>query len=51
MTLLTNIYTQLLDLLDLKQTTAALAEAKSTTQQGRAIMLFTVVTIIFVSDD
>ncbi|KAI0528046.1 hypothetical protein F5B22DRAFT_16968 [Xylaria bambusicola] len=38
---------QLLNLLDLKQKTAALAEARATTQQGRAIMLFTIVTIIF----
>jgi hypothetical protein len=38
----------LLDLLDLKQKTASLAEARATTQQGRVIMLFTVVTIIFV---
>ncbi|RYO95467.1 hypothetical protein DL762_000029 [Monosporascus cannonballus] len=37
----------LLDLLDLKQKTASLAEARSTTQQGRAIMLFTIVTVIF----
>ncbi|KAH8802516.1 hypothetical protein F5884DRAFT_473742 [Xylogone sp. PMI_703] len=37
----------LLDLLDLKQKTASLAEARSTTQQGRAIMLFTIITIIF----
>jgi hypothetical protein len=42
-------YLQLLGLLDLKQTTAALEEAHSTTQQGRVIMLFTVITIIFVS--
>ncbi|QGI69594.1 hypothetical protein CEK26_013550 [Fusarium fujikuroi] len=39
----------LLDLLNLMQTAAALAEARSTTQQGRAIMLFTIVTIVFVS--
>ncbi|KAH8710144.1 hypothetical protein GQ44DRAFT_830452 [Phaeosphaeriaceae sp. PMI808] len=37
----------LLDLLDLKQKTASLAEARSTTQQGRAVMLFTIVTVIF----
>ncbi|KLP16776.1 uncharacterized protein LW94_2719 [Fusarium fujikuroi] len=37
----------LLDLLNLMQTAAALAEARSTTQQGRAIMLFTIVTIVF----
>ncbi|KAH6856234.1 hypothetical protein B0I37DRAFT_72003 [Chaetomium sp. MPI-CAGE-AT-0009] len=37
----------LMDLLDLKQKAAALAEARSTTQQGRVIMLFTIVTIIF----
>ncbi|KAF5631385.1 uncharacterized protein FTJAE_7895 [Fusarium tjaetaba] len=30
-----------------KMTAAALAEARSTTQQGRAIMLFTIVTIVF----
>jgi hypothetical protein len=38
-----------MDLLDLKQKSAALAEARSTGQQGRVIMLFTIVTIIFVS--
>ncbi|KAJ8128035.1 hypothetical protein O1611_g5601 [Lasiodiplodia mahajangana] len=42
-------YTQklLLGLLDLKQKTASLAEARSTTKQGGAIMLFTIVTVIF----
>ncbi|KAK3294459.1 uncharacterized protein B0H64DRAFT_188360 [Chaetomium fimeti] len=37
----------LMDLLDLKQKAAALAEARSTSQQGRVVMLFTIVTIIF----
>lgn len=37
----------LLDLLDLKQKTAALEEARSTSQQGKVVMLFTIVTIIF----
>ncbi|KAK1254163.1 hypothetical protein MKX08_008158 [Trichoderma sp. CBMAI-0020] len=37
----------LLSLLDLTQTTAALMEARSTTQQGRVVMLFTIITIIF----
>jgi hypothetical protein len=41
--------TKLLDLLDLKSKTASLAEARSTTKQGQAVMLFTIVTIIFVS--
>jgi hypothetical protein len=45
----TDILLQLLSLLDLKQKAASLAEARSTTQQGRVIMLFTIVTIIFVS--
>ncbi|KAF2624672.1 hypothetical protein BU25DRAFT_493335 [Macroventuria anomochaeta] len=40
-------YRSLLDLLDLKSKTASLAEARSTTKQGQAVMLFTVVTIIF----
>ncbi|KAF2647564.1 hypothetical protein K491DRAFT_784656 [Lophiostoma macrostomum CBS 122681] len=42
-------YTQkmLLDLLNLKQAAASLAEARSAGQQSRAVMLFTVVTIIF----
>lgn len=40
-----------MDLLDLKQKAAALAEARSTSQQGRVIMLFTIVTIIFVSPE
>ncbi|KAH9900277.1 hypothetical protein F4778DRAFT_167944 [Xylariomycetidae sp. FL2044] len=38
---------QLFNLLDLKQKDAALMEARATTQQGRVIMLFTVITIIF----
>ncbi|KAL6825433.1 hypothetical protein J3E69DRAFT_366034 [Trichoderma sp. SZMC 28015] len=42
-----NTHQMLLNLLDLKQTTAALEEARSTTQQGRIIMLFTIITIIF----
>ncbi|KAI0538336.1 hypothetical protein GGR58DRAFT_468607 [Xylaria digitata] len=37
----------LLSLLDLKQKAAALMEARATSQQGRVIMLFTIVTIIF----
>ncbi|KAK4185380.1 hypothetical protein QBC35DRAFT_389598, partial [Podospora australis] len=37
----------LLDLLDLKQKPAALAEARATSQQGRVIMSFTIVTIVF----
>ncbi|PVH96135.1 hypothetical protein DM02DRAFT_632249 [Periconia macrospinosa] len=42
------VYTQkmLLNLLDLKQKTASLEEARSTTQQGRAVMLFTIVIVI-----
>ncbi|KAH7081271.1 hypothetical protein BKA63DRAFT_503487 [Paraphoma chrysanthemicola] len=36
-----------LDLLDLKSKLASLAEARATTKQGQAVMLFTVVTIIF----
>ncbi|KAI6080645.1 hypothetical protein F4821DRAFT_265698 [Hypoxylon rubiginosum] len=42
-------YTQkiLLGLLDLKQKTASLGEARSTTKQGGAIMLFTIVTVLF----
>ena len=39
---------KLLDLLDLKSKTASLEEARSTTKQGGAVMLFTIVTIIFV---
>ncbi|KAK7420255.1 hypothetical protein QQX98_002910 [Neonectria punicea] len=35
------------ELLDLEQKAASLEEARSTTKQGQAIMLFTVVTIIF----
>ncbi|KAK1752472.1 hypothetical protein QBC47DRAFT_58418 [Echria macrotheca] len=38
----------LLDLLDLKQKAGALVEARSTRQQGRVIVLFTIITIIFV---
>ncbi|KAJ5701491.1 hypothetical protein N7488_009039 [Penicillium malachiteum] len=41
-------YTQVLNLLDLKQKASSLAEARSTTRQGKAIMLFTIITIIFV---
>ncbi|KAF2787238.1 hypothetical protein K505DRAFT_130542 [Melanomma pulvis-pyrius CBS 109.77] len=37
----------LLQLLDLKQKSATLSEARSTAQQGRAVMLFTIVTVIF----
>ncbi|KAJ6006294.1 hypothetical protein N7451_004238 [Penicillium sp. IBT 35674x] len=40
-------YRQVLNLLDLKQKASSLAEARSTTRQGKAIMLFTIVTIIF----
>jgi hypothetical protein len=43
------IDTQILQLLDLKQKSATLSEARSTAQQGRAVMLFTTVTVIFVS--
>ncbi|KAK4238527.1 hypothetical protein C8A03DRAFT_33461 [Achaetomium macrosporum] len=42
-------HTMLINLLDLKQKAAALAEARSTSQQGRIIMPFTIVTITFVS--
>ncbi|KAI4661743.1 uncharacterized protein J4E78_004532 [Alternaria triticimaculans] len=38
----------LLDLLDLKSKTAMLVEARSSTKQGQAVMLFTIVTVIFV---
>jgi hypothetical protein len=41
-------YTQLLNLLDLQQKAASLEEARSATKQGQAVMLFTIVTIIFV---
>ncbi|KAJ6024578.1 hypothetical protein N7540_005375 [Penicillium herquei] len=44
-------YTQVLNLLDLKQKASSLAEARSTTRQGKAIMLFTIITIIFVRDN
>ncbi|OAL53516.1 hypothetical protein IQ07DRAFT_640571 [Pyrenochaeta sp. DS3sAY3a] len=37
----------LLSLLDLKSKTAGLLEARSSTNQGRAVMVFTIVTIIF----
>ncbi|CAM1504717.1 Fc.00g023080.m01.CDS01 [Cosmosporella sp. VM-42] len=37
----------LLDLLDLKQKAASLAEVRSSTKQGRAVMLFTIFTVIF----
>ncbi|KAM0547083.1 hypothetical protein ACHAO7_007336 [Fusarium culmorum] len=37
----------ILELLDLKQKAASLREAVLTTKQGQAIMLFTIVTIIF----
>ena len=40
---------KLMELLDLKAKTATLAEARSTTKQEQAVMLFTIVTIIFVS--
>ncbi|KXH38076.1 hypothetical protein CSIM01_04566 [Colletotrichum simmondsii] len=36
-----------LELLDLKQKVASLKETRETTKQGRAVMLFTIVTIIF----
>lgn len=39
---------QLLDLLDLEQKTASLREARASTKQGQAVMLFTIVTVIFV---
>jgi hypothetical protein len=38
-------------LLDLEQKAAVLEEARSTTKQGKAVMLFTIVTIIFVSSN
>jgi hypothetical protein len=48
--------TQLFDILDLKSKTAMLAEARSSAaqarssaKQGRAVMLFTIITVIFVS--
>lgn len=47
--LVTNSLHQLLDLLDLKQKSANLVEVRSSTKQGRAVMLFTIFTIIFVS--
>ncbi|KAF4844790.1 hypothetical protein CGCSCA4_v006919 [Colletotrichum siamense] len=37
----------LLELLDLEQKAASLGEARITTKQGQAIMLFTIITIIF----
>ncbi|EEU37071.1 uncharacterized protein NECHADRAFT_86622 [Fusarium vanettenii 77-13-4] len=37
----------LLELLNLEQTAASLKEARDTTKQGKAVMLFTIVTIIF----
>lgn len=47
---------QLFDILDLKSKTAMLAEARSSAtqarssaKQGRAVMLFTIITVIFVS--
>ncbi|KAF2467650.1 uncharacterized protein BDR25DRAFT_233822, partial [Lindgomyces ingoldianus] len=40
-------FQQLIELLDLEQKAASLAEARATTKQGKAIMLFTIVTIIF----
>lgn len=42
-------HTQLFSLLDFIQTAEALKETRSTTQQGRVLMLFTIITIIFVS--
>jgi hypothetical protein len=39
---------KVLELLDLKSKLASLSEAHETTKQGQAVMLFTVVTIIFV---
>ncbi|KAF2681263.1 hypothetical protein K458DRAFT_372123 [Lentithecium fluviatile CBS 122367] len=42
-----NVRNTLLNLLDLKSKTASLLEARSSTKQGRAVMLFTIVTIIF----
>ncbi|KAF6808018.1 ankyrin repeat protein [Colletotrichum sojae] len=41
-------HSALLNLLDLDQKTASLREARASTKQGQAVMLFTVVTIIFV---
>ena len=39
---------QLLELLDLEQKAASLGEARVATKQGQAVMLFTIITIIFV---
>jgi hypothetical protein len=44
-----NWISQLKDLMDLKQKQANLSETRSTRQQGNTIMVFTIVTIIFVS--
>ncbi|KAF1358915.1 hypothetical protein EJ07DRAFT_121732, partial [Lizonia empirigonia] len=41
------IYEMLNQLLDLEQKAASLTEARATSKQGRAVMLFTIVTIIF----
>lgn len=47
--IMTDCFQKHLGLLDLKQKSATLSEARSTAQQGRAVMLFTIVTVIFVS--
>jgi hypothetical protein len=41
-------YMQLMNLLDLQQKAANLEEARLAIKQGQAVMLFTIVTIIFV---
>ncbi|KAF2261024.1 hypothetical protein CC78DRAFT_561920 [Lojkania enalia] len=43
----TRTHEMLIGLLDLEQKTASLTEARATTKQGKAVMLFTIVTIIF----
>ncbi|KAI8169573.1 hypothetical protein K4K49_003770 [Colletotrichum sp. SAR 10_70] len=40
-------YKMVLELLDLEQKAASLGEARITTKQGQAVMLFTVITVIF----
>ncbi|KAL2289252.1 hypothetical protein FJTKL_02269 [Diaporthe vaccinii] len=43
----TQTHELLLGLLDLEQKAASLGEARVTTKQGQAVMLFTIVTIVF----
>jgi len=43
-----NIFVQLKDLLDLKQKQASIAESVSTSEQGKTVLIFTIVTVIFV---